>query len=257
MNLRCPLIALGVAVVFFALFPDLDLWLADRLYTAEAGFFLDQNPLVLLIYHGVEWMTGLALIGAVLILSGALLSNNEWLKSNRHNAAFFLLAVVLGPGLVVNGVFKEHWGRARPAQITEFGGSHHYTPPLQVAQECSSNCSFSCGHASMGFAFLAFGFLFPRHRRSWFALGITLGLVVGLGRMMQGRHFFSDVIFSGIFVCMTTLWLHYLFEQFRHPESRLARFSSWAIRREPLSNRSLAGASHEVHHAVSRQRIQR
>ncbi len=233
MNRRNLLIALGIAILFFSAFPTLDLRLGGWLYTPDGGFFLKNSPLVLLVYHGVEWITGLALLISIVVLFASRMTNHPLIQAQRKNAAFFLLAVILGPGLVVNGLFKEHWGRARPAQITEFGGTQQYTPPLQISDQCESNCSFSCGHASMGFVFLAFGYLFPRRRRTLFAAGIALGLVVGLGRMMQGRHFFSDVIFSGIFVSMTTLWLHYLFEQLKRPESRTARLKAFVFREPP------------------------
>lgn len=232
MTRRNLLIALGIAILFFTAFPTLDLWLEGWLYTPDDGFYLKNNPVVLMVYHGVEWITALALLISIVVLFTSRLTNNHLIQEQRKNAAFFLLAVILGPGLVVNGLFKEHWGRARPAQVTEFGGTQQYTPPLQISDQCDSNCSFSCGHASMGFVFLAFGYLFPRRRRTLFAAGIALGLVVGLGRMTQGRHFFSDVIFSGIFVSMTTLWLHYLFEQLKLPESRTARFKAFVFREQ-------------------------
>ncbi len=237
MSLRNLLLALGLAILFFAAFPQLDLRLEAQLYSSQAGFFLKNELPVLLLYHGVEWVTGLALLLSLLVLLGGKLTQHPLLIDQRRNAAFFLLAVVLGPGLVVNGLFKEHWGRARPAQVMEFGGTQAYTPPLQPANQCESNCSFSCGHASMGFVFLAFGFMFPRHRRAWFAFGILLGLAVGAGRMIQGRHFFSDVIFSGIFVSMSTLWLSYLFHQLRQPVSAVARLRAQLLRQKPQRSR--------------------
>lgn len=238
MNLRNLLLVLALATLFFSVVPQLDLWMANQLYTPDTRFFLAKNALVLFVYHGVEWVTALALLTAIVVLLGASLKSPALFHDQRRNAVFFLLVVALGPGLVVNGLFKEHWGRARPAEITHFGGDQQYTPPLRPANQCDSNCSFSCGHASMGFAFLAFGYMFPRRRRSWFAIGIMLGLTVGLGRMMQGRHFFSDVIFSGIFVSMTTYALHALFEQLQLPSSRVARIYGRIRPQKPLPVRT-------------------
>jgi lipid A 4'-phosphatase len=46
----------------------------------------------------------------------------------------------------------------------------------------------------MGFYFIAFAWVFRDRRWLWF--GILLGAAVGLGRMLQGRHFLSDVVFA-------------------------------------------------------------
>ena len=74
---------------------------------------------------------------------------------NRRLAIFLLVVLFVGPGLIVNGIWKEHWGRARPFEVQNFGGEHQYTPPMQPAQECDTNCSFVSGHAAMGFYWIS------------------------------------------------------------------------------------------------------
>ncbi len=39
---------------------------------------------------------------------------------------FLVGALALGPGLLVNGILKEHWHRPRPVHVTEFGGNKPY-----------------------------------------------------------------------------------------------------------------------------------
>jgi hypothetical protein len=41
----------------------------------------------------------------------------------RMYGLFILLSVILGPGLLVNLVFKDHWGRPRPRQVVALGGT--------------------------------------------------------------------------------------------------------------------------------------
>src|SRR5690606_35107872 len=49
--------------------------------------------------------------------------------------------------------------------------------------------------------------LAPGRRRALAVAGVTvLGALAGLGRMMQGGHFLSDVIFAGVFV-YAVAWL--------------------------------------------------
>ncbi len=112
--------------------------------------------------------------------------------------------------MVVNGVMKEFSGRARPRDVTEFGGSKNFTPAFAVANECGSNCSFVSGHASAGFYFVSLALIFEgRRRRVIFWSSVAAGGVIGLVRIMQGGHFLSDVVFSFVFVYLASLLLHH------------------------------------------------
>ena len=108
---------------------------------------------------------------------------------------FLFLSLLIGPGLLVNTVFKNNSiGRARPSQIVEFGGENQFTPAFVYSGACEKNCSFVSGHASMGLYFIALGWLL-RSRR-WFWIGLGIGSVVGLTRIVQGGHFLSDTVFA-------------------------------------------------------------
>ena len=111
------------------------------------------------------------------------------------------VALIFGLTLVVHGLAKEHWGRARPNAVVELGGSATFTPPLRPTDQCRTNCSFVSGHAGTGFDLAAFGLLgSTATRRRWFRIGAATGLVLGLARMAQGDHFASDVLFSGLII---------------------------------------------------------
>ncbi len=121
-----------------------------------------------------------------------------------------MLALILGPGLFVNVVLKGNWGRARPDHVIEFGGANTFTPAILIAKECDHNCSFVSGHAAMGFYFVAIAFLFPRLGNRYFIILFSYSLMVGLTRIVQGRHFLSDVIFSFFVVFGMARLLYYL-----------------------------------------------
>ena len=57
----------------------------------------------------------------------------------------------------------------------------------------------------MGFFLIALAWVF-RDRR-WLWAGITLGALVGLGRVVQGAHFLSDIVFAFWTVSGTCLLL--------------------------------------------------
>ena len=112
---------------------------------------------------------------------------------------FLLLTLAVGPGMIINSVLKPYWGRPRPREITDFGGEHRFIL-IGDFGPCAGNCSFPCGHASMGFYLLIPGFLFGSERRrwadAWFWTGGLAGLAIGFARIIQGGHYPSDVFAS-------------------------------------------------------------
>jgi lipid A 4'-phosphatase len=127
--------------------------------------------------------------------------------SNRF-LLFVLAALAVGPGLVVNAGFKDNWGRARPRDVTEFAGERTFTPALVPTDQCERNCSFVAGHPSVMYWLAALGFAVAagRRRNQVFVVAAALGLIAGFGRIVQGGHFLSDVVFSGVAV-FAVVWL--------------------------------------------------
>lgn len=113
------------------------------------------------------------------------------------------LTYVIVAGFFVNLFFKEHWGRPRPREVAQFGGtkSFHpfYSPDFILINHQSISKSFPSGHASVGFYFFTFAFLGLELKKNWlFWLGIItgalMGTLLGLARIAQGGHFVSDVL---------------------------------------------------------------
>ncbi len=201
------LAALGVLLVAV---PQIDLAIAGLFHDPFDGFYLREHPLVRLVFLGVPWITRSVVVSLLLFLLAAwtIWRRRAYFSRYRRAALYLLLVMVIGPGLLVNSVFKEHWGRARPSQIDALGGDKQFTRAAIPADQCEKNCSFVSGHASVGFFFLAFAFVWPRRRILWLATGTALGLGIGLVRIVQGGHFFSDVIFCGIVVYLSARVLH-------------------------------------------------
>lgn len=153
-----------------------------------------------------EWirleMPRLLFAGVILVV--AAWAAGEWLGEaifgiTRRIAAYVVLTLATGPGLVVNLILKENWGRPRPSTIQEFGGPNTYVPPFVISNQCSDNCSFSSGHGALGFWPVALALLAPpRWRRQAIAAALAFGIVVGFVRIAQGGHFLSDVVASAI-----------------------------------------------------------
>src|SRR5690606_2654542 len=142
---------------------QLDMAVSGLFYDPATGEwpFLFSQPWDWLYHWGV--VPGISL-GAAAITVYLLGFTVKPLREYRHASLFLALALVLGPGLIVNGLMKPLWGRPRPCQIVEFGGNVAYVPPFGDGYYDDSN-SFPSGHASIGFALMAPMFLaFRRHR---------------------------------------------------------------------------------------------
>lgn len=132
-------------------------------------------------------------------------------------------SLALGPGLVVNLILKDNWGRARPSTIAEFNAGHQpdrrFTPALALSDQCPDNCSFPSGHAALGFWTVSLALLAPPgRRRPALAAALAFGAAMGLVRIAQGGHFISDVAFSGVIVVGLSMGLYRLFR----PDDRSA-----------------------------------
>jgi membrane-associated PAP2 superfamily phosphatase len=133
---------------------------------------------------------------------------------DRRAGIFMVVYFALGPGLIVNTIFKDHWGRPRPAEIVQFGGTETFRP-FWLPGNPGQGRSFPSGHAAVGFFIMAPFFILRRKAPGWakraLAAGIFYGALMGLGRMIQGGHFLTDVIWAGCLVYLTGLFLYYLF----------------------------------------------
>jgi lipid A 4'-phosphatase len=201
---------LALSVALFSLAPGIDLWFSGLFYNPQHGFALAAWRPLQLLEGLIPWFTcGLV----VLPLIGGLwlwLARRPLCGLDRNALIFIVAAAALGPGLIVNVGLKDNWGRARPYQIEQFGGTKQFTAPLTPADQCARNCSFVSGHASLAFSMVSFAFLLPAGRRRRLTLGAALvfGAIVGLGRIAAGNHFLSDVVDAAL-ISIATSWLSY------------------------------------------------
>ncbi|AFM26407.1 phosphatase PAP2 family protein [Desulfomonile tiedjei] len=133
-------------------------------------------------------------------------------------ALVVILTVIIGPGILVNGILKEYWGRPRPVDTIEFGGQQRYRRVLQPGTPGNGK-SFTCGHCAMAFSVVSGAAFYPLHPTAavtMVAVGTAYGIVMGVARIAQGGHFPTDVLWSGILVCVVIVFLYYFV--FRIPE---------------------------------------
>jgi lipid A 4'-phosphatase len=169
------------------------------------------QPWISLYYWGIypAWIIG---VGGLLVAVISLF----WvrLRPYRNAGLFFFLMLALGPGLLINGIFKPYWGRPRPHDTIPFSGQQPYLPVGDMGTT-GFGASFPSGHASMGFYLMAPGFVlyrrWPKVAAMFFALGLSGGIIMGMARIVAGSHFASDVVWSAGIVYFTGLGLSALF----------------------------------------------
>ena len=213
-SVRLWLATIGLGILAGALFlaiPEIDLAAARLFYAPATGFAARHLVWVEVLrqaFVGLYFGTiALCLVALVRIWRG----RAHWLGLGTRHWLFLAACLAAGPGLVANLVLKDHWGRARPAQVAELGGTKRFTPPLVMADQCRRNCSFISGEASSTYlTFYAAAALFPQWSVALVIAGTAAGLGNGLIRMAQGAHFLSDVIFAGVFMALTVLALRQL-----------------------------------------------
>ena len=204
------LVLFALAALIFDLFPGVDLWASSLFYRGGEGFFLRDDRSLRILFQAVFYLTDAITVLLPLIFIVSIWRKRPILGIDHKAAVFLLLSLVIGPGILVNSVLKDNWGRARPVQVLEFAGTQHFTPVLEPTNQCARNCSFPAGHPSIGFFLVSFAFLIPSVRKRRIAIGgaLAFGGLVGLARIMQGGHFLSDVVFSGLLIFATS-WLLY------------------------------------------------
>lgn len=194
---RSLLAAFALAGLAFVLWPQIDLAVSGWFARGSAGFPLQADPLLgqlnkvlLQVLRAGNW-----LLLALALLAWARRPRNP-LRRWRRQLAFLALAAALGPGVLVNVLVKDHFGRARPVASAPFGGEHRFSPAFMLSDQCDVNCSFVSGHAA-GATMPAAGYFIAagrRRRRLWLAAGLTFGAAVGLLRIAVGAHYLSDVV---------------------------------------------------------------
>ncbi len=150
---------------------------------------------------------GLGIAGLILFVR-SFMKNDSF--SGRKSGAYLVLLLILGPGLLVNSVFKEHWGRPRPRDIIEFSGKKQFLQPWQKG-ESGKGRSFPSGHSSAAF-YMAAPYLIYRGRNrkrayQWLSGGILFGIVMSAARITQGAHFLSDTLWAFGMVAFCALLL--------------------------------------------------
>ena len=211
------LIAGAVTGIVFAAPPYLDLeaasWFHDLWAQPEVRRF--ESAIDLLRRIG-PWAIVCVSLPPVITLAMRVFTRGRRTPMSSRAALFVALTLALGPGLVVNGIFKETWSRPRPGMVTEFGGDDMFMPWWDPRGSCTSNCSFVSGETSSAVWMMAPAMVMPPHWRGA-AVGAAAVYAVTFAfiRLLVGGHFPSDVMFAVVFTGLVIWAVHGLLFRWR------------------------------------------
>jgi undecaprenyl-diphosphatase len=172
--------------------------------------------------HQLPWLTIVMVqitalgTGTVVVMVVAVAALFLWLTRHKHSAALLLVTTTIG--IVINGMLKDVFHRARP-EFFPWGTD-------------AITSSFPSGHAmSAAIVYGTVAYLAARLQRSRAARALTIGsaiiliALISLSRIYLGVHYPSDT-FAGIIVgfawaafCMATLEAIQLVAQRRAPQA--------------------------------------
>jgi lipid A 4'-phosphatase len=206
-------VALGIGAVVglaFGIWPRLDLAISALFFDpATKDFRVNALLWVQQSRAAARVIIGLIVAPSAVALVGKFLLPKRTMFIKTRVALFLVLTLIFGPGLITNSLLKEHWGRARPIDITEFGGASHFTAWWDPRGDCPNNCSFIAGEPAGAFWTLAPAALAPPQWRALaYGAALAFGVAVGVLRIAGGGHFFTDVVFAGVIMYLL-VWTAY------------------------------------------------
>ncbi len=139
--------AVVLCAVVFTVWPEIDLIVSGWFFDPALGFWIADIWLVKFVREFIYGLMAFTLIGSLIMAVLGTLGFRMWnvpVQVWIFITSFFLI----GPLWFTNAVLKNNWGRARPANISEFSGGATFTPALRWADECERNCSFVSGEGS-------------------------------------------------------------------------------------------------------------
>ncbi len=246
-------VPLLIGLMIFAVFDltTLDDAISDWLYLPDGRFPFAHDRLFENLTHRwprilPNWTGEAALIGAGLSFIWPLLRPErhgglirrlqalglsrplQFAARHRRDWLFIVVAFALSTGAI--HFFKSHTGIYCPVETTPYGGTHEkkaWFEQFTLLQAAGAGRCWPGGHASGGFSLLALYFVARRYQwrytKATLYAALTVGMIFGTTRVIQGWHFMSHTLWAGVIVWLCTLFTALAFYGWRPlPISRRA-----------------------------------
>lgn len=210
-NFNVIIFAFFILSVFLTVGPALDIFVSGIFYYGKNQFLVQSLYIISIFFRKIILWLVIIYVLFLPILSIFLPIRQIFFSYKFKITDIFYIWItnILCLLFVINLILKSFWGRARPNEILELGGENFFSPWYEMSSQCSSNCSFVSGDAAVGFSLIIIYFLIKKEIYLWLAL--IVGFSIGSIRIMEGGHFFSDVLFSGLFVFLINFATYYFY----------------------------------------------
>lgn len=190
----------GVTLLFD--WQKLDFWIESYFYDASnARFPLKSNWFFANLMHD-DLKRVLIACGVIVLL--ITLYRALYLGVRDKRWLFLSTSLLLVPSIIA--ALKSRSLQMCPWDLSPFGGEFTYHALFDAGGVAGHGCS-PAGHASAGYALLAFYFFWretsPLKARYALIAGLALGSAMGLSQMVRGAHFLSHNL--------STLWWSWFF----------------------------------------------
>jgi membrane-associated PAP2 superfamily phosphatase len=196
-----------IAVVALFQFSDLDIFVQNFFYNFDSKSWLinkDEPILKFFLYDGMKIF--LILIGVAILFSLIFLRKKKVIQEYKKGLIIVLLSAIFVPLMI--GSLKAISNTPCPCNIVNFNGVYpdikvFDSYPKDFVQPSKAKC-WPAGHASGGFALMAFFFLFKTqlNKKRALAVALVVGWSMGSYKMLLGDHFLSHTI-----ITMIMAWL--------------------------------------------------
>lgn len=201
-------------------FSPVDFWLARLVFDPASGHFPLQHYWLfeMLLHDGIKRV--------LLVVGVGILLRTVWVvikkKPDRMRWLYLTVSLIVTPTLIA--WMKSRSLQACPWDLKVYGGTLLYHGLFDLKGVSGYGC-FPAGHASGGYALLAFYFFWRdsslRLARAGLWAGLLLGSLMGVSQMVRGAHFLSHTLWTLWLVWLMLLVLDVLFRSRWQTQSSL------------------------------------
>jgi membrane-associated PAP2 superfamily phosphatase len=177
---------------------NIDIRLADKFYALEGGTWALKNAWITsTVIHQTGKKLSL-LIAAIILTALAISFLSQYFRQYRRELTYLLIAA--GGGSALISLIKTISHVSCAWDFSRYGGALEYQSIYAQMLSLSGDNCFPAGHASGGYAWLAFYFLgvYKQSKWRWAGLGFALsvGLIFGFSQQLRGAHFITHDLWT-------------------------------------------------------------
>ena len=221
-NLLYSVVCTLILSIIFIVYPKVDIEFSKLFFSENNQKFYFANNSFLKFISNIAYF-----LAFLLLIYNSILILRNLIKTKVFNFEIYkpqiivLLVFFIGSVMIVQVCSKHYFGRARPVNVKEFNGNSIFSPAFKVSSQCKFNCSFVSFHTSIGLLFLIHSFVqIGKKRKIMIITSCLLIVLLGLTRIVQGKHFLSDVVISACFMVITYYLIMTFCEIYRDKKSK-------------------------------------